>query len=90
MNPKGTAPAEIMGIDYKATLKPTLDSYVDDIKKSSVEKLEELICLQQKSSENAARLEGKRNKLAAVESRIDGVSALDCILLWTYIADFTT
>lgn len=81
LNSKGTTPAEIMGIDYKTMLKPALNSYADDIKKSSVGKLEELISLQQKSGENAARLEGKRNKLGAVQSRIDEVSALHCILL---------
>ncbi|KAL5061947.1 hypothetical protein RYX36_023684 [Vicia faba] len=32
LNPKGTTPAEIMGIDYKVTLKPALNSFADDIK----------------------------------------------------------
>ncbi|KAL5070579.1 hypothetical protein RYX36_021472 [Vicia faba] len=32
LNPKGTMPAEIMGIDYKVTLKPALNSFADDIK----------------------------------------------------------
>ena len=63
-----------MGIDYKLTLKPALNSFADDIKKSSMEKLEELISLQQKASENAARLEGKRNHVAEMQSRIDDVS----------------
>lgn len=76
LNSKGTTPAEIMGIDYKVVLKPALDSYADDIKRSSVGKLEELISLQQKSGENAATLEGKKNQLAALQLRIDEVSAL--------------
>lgn len=71
LNPKGTTPAEIMGFDYKVMLKPVLESYADDIKRSSVVKLEELVSLQKKSAENAARLEGKRNQLAALQSRID-------------------
>ncbi|KAL2342163.1 hypothetical protein Fmac_010103 [Flemingia macrophylla] len=73
LNAQGTTPAEIMGIDYKNTLKPALRSFADEIKKSCMEKLEESISYQQKSSENAARLEGKRNQLAAVQSRIDEV-----------------
>ncbi|CAI8590457.1 unnamed protein product [Vicia faba] len=71
LNPKGTAPAEIMGIDYKVTLKPALNSFADDIKKSTVLKLEEVIALQQKSNESAARIEGKRNQLAALQLHID-------------------
>ncbi|XP_045804577.1 kinetochore protein NDC80 homolog [Trifolium pratense] len=71
LNPKGTTPAEIMGIDYKVTLKPVLDSFADDIKRSFVVKLEELASLQKKSAENTARLEGKRNQLAALQSGVD-------------------
>lgn len=74
LNSEGTTPAEIMGIDHKVTLKPALNSFVDDIKKSSMGKLEESISYQQKSSENAVRLEEKRKHLAAVQSRIDEVS----------------
>lgn len=76
LDPKGTTPAEIMGIDYKVTLKPALNSFADDIKKSTVVKLEEVIALQQKSNENAARIEGKRNQLAALQLHIDQVSLL--------------
>lgn len=65
-----------MGIDYKVTLKPALNSFADEIKKNSMGKLEESISLRQKSNENAARLEGKRNQLAAMQSYIDEVSAL--------------
>ncbi|KAL5071870.1 hypothetical protein RYX36_022757 [Vicia faba] len=32
LNPKGTMPVEIMGIDYKVTLNPALNSFADDIK----------------------------------------------------------
>ncbi|XP_020220149.1 kinetochore protein NDC80 homolog [Cajanus cajan] len=71
LNAEGTTPTEIMGIDHKLKLKPALRSFADEIKKSSMEKLEESISYQQKSSENAARLEGKRNQLEAVQSRID-------------------
>ncbi|CAJ1963608.1 unnamed protein product [Sphenostylis stenocarpa] len=71
LNGKGTTPAEIMGIDHKLMLKPALRSFADEIKKSSLEKLEESISYQQKSGENAVRLEGRRNQLAAVQLRID-------------------
>ncbi|KAG4945348.1 hypothetical protein JHK87_041355 [Glycine soja] len=75
LNAKGTTPAEIMGIDHKLVLKPALRSFSDEIKKSSMEKLEESISYQQKSGENAVRLEGKRNQLVAVQSRIDEMEA---------------
>ncbi|KAL9321453.1 hypothetical protein ACSQ67_013292 [Phaseolus vulgaris] len=71
LNDKGTTPAEIMGIDHKIMLKPALRSFADEIKKGSMEKLEECISYQKKSGENAARLEGKRNQLAAVQLRVD-------------------
>ena len=56
---KGSSPAEVLGIDYKSMLKPALDSFGDDINKSSMSKLEELISLQQQSVENAAKIEAK-------------------------------
>ncbi|KAK2664655.1 hypothetical protein Ddye_003229 [Dipteronia dyeriana] len=59
LNAKGSTPAEVMGIDCK----PTLESFADEINRSSVEKLEELISLQQQSSELAAKIEGKRTRL---------------------------
>jgi kinetochore protein NDC80 len=64
-----------MGIDYKSKLQPALDSYADDIQKSSMEKSEELISLQQQSKENAAKIEGMRNHVAELQSCIDEVSA---------------
>ncbi|KAF8019724.1 hypothetical protein BT93_G0427 [Corymbia citriodora subsp. variegata] len=70
LNAKGSTPAEVMGIDYKSTLKLALDSHADDINKSSVEKLEELILLQQQSKEIAARIEEKRNRVAQLHSRV--------------------
>ncbi|KAJ9687327.1 hypothetical protein PVL29_015993 [Vitis rotundifolia] len=81
LNAKGSSPAEVLGIDYKSTLKPALDSFADDINKSSMSKLEELISLQQQSVENAAKIEAKRNRLAALQSRSDEVSELELIFL---------
>ncbi|TXG65282.1 hypothetical protein EZV62_006557 [Acer yangbiense] len=71
---KGSTPAEVMGIDYKSTLKPTLESFADEVNKSSMEKLEDMISPQQQSSEMAAKIEGKRNRIAALQSYIDEVS----------------
>ncbi|XP_031277765.1 kinetochore protein NDC80 homolog [Pistacia vera] len=75
LNVKGSTPAEVMGIDYKSTLKPALESFADDIKKSSMAKLEELISLQQQSSEMAAKIEGKRIRIGALQSHIDEMEA---------------
>ncbi|KAJ9687295.1 hypothetical protein PVL29_015970 [Vitis rotundifolia] len=75
LNAKGSSSAEVLGIDYKSTLKCSLDSFADDINKSSMSKLEELISLQQQSVENAARIEAKRNRLAALQSNSDEVEA---------------
>ena len=80
LNAKGSTPAEVMGIDYKLTLKPALKSYSDDIKISSVEKLEELISLQQQSSELFVTIEGKRNYIAPLQSHIDKVKGSTLIL----------
>ncbi|KAL5787524.1 hypothetical protein ACOSP7_004473 [Xanthoceras sorbifolium] len=73
LNAKGSTPAEVMGIDYKSTLKPTLESFADEINKSSMEKLEELIYLQQQSSELATKIEGKRTRIAELQSHIEEV-----------------
>lgn len=81
LNAKGSSPAEVLGIDYKSTLKPALDSFADDINRSSMSKLEELISLQQQSVENAAKIEAKRNRLAALQSSSDEVSKLELIFV---------
>ncbi|PON60257.1 Kinetochore protein Ndc [Parasponia andersonii] len=73
LNAKGSTPAEVMGADYKSMIKPALTSLAEDINKNSMTKLEELIALQQQSSEIAAKIEGKRNILARLEARINEV-----------------
>ncbi|KAG6651963.1 kinetochore protein NDC80 homolog [Carya illinoinensis] len=88
LNAKGSTPSEIMGIDYKSKLKPALDSHADDIQKSSMAKLEELISLQQHSKENAAKIEGKRSHIVALQSRIDELEA-QLSLLKKEIEDYT-
>lgn len=84
MNAKGSTPAEVMGIDCKSTLKPALESFADDNKKSSMAKYEELISLQQQSSEMATKIEGKRIRIGALQSHIDEVSA-GIVALYTII-----
>ncbi|GFY89323.1 hypothetical protein Acr_06g0012630 [Actinidia rufa] len=81
LNAKGSTPAEVLGMDYKSTLKPALTSFDDDIKKSSMAKLEEMIALQQQSVENAAKIEAKRNRIAALQSRIDEMEAQSNLLM---------
>ncbi|XVF00738.1 hypothetical protein REPUB_Repub04eG0027300 [Reevesia pubescens] len=75
LNAKGSTPAEVMGIDYKATLKPELESYADKIRESSKKNFEDMITLQQQSKEMATKIEDKKNRLASVQSRIDEVEA---------------
>lgn len=70
-NAKGSSPAEVMGFDYKATLKPALNKLVDDTNKTSVSKLDELMNLQNKSLGVAAVLEDKRKSLATLQAKCD-------------------
>lgn len=73
LNPKGSTLAEIMGVDHK-TLKSELKSRADDLKRRYMENSEQKIILQETSSSQAARIEGKRNDIAALQSLIDDVS----------------
>ncbi|KAJ7946657.1 kinetochore protein NDC80-like [Quillaja saponaria] len=75
LDAKGSTPSEIMGIDYKSIIKPALNSFADDVKKGSIVNLEELVTLQHQSSETAARIEGKRKHIGALQSRIDEMEA---------------
>ena len=73
LNAKGSTPADVMGIDYKTTLKPALDSFAEDIRRSSMMKLEELISLRQQSNENTAKIESKRSHMASLQPHIKEV-----------------
>ncbi|XP_042009794.1 kinetochore protein NDC80 homolog [Salvia splendens] len=76
----GSTPAEVLGLDYKSILKPALVAFVEEIKGSSMEKLEELISLRPQSGENAAKLEDKRTRIAVLQSHNDEVeSQLDIV-----------
>ncbi|KAK6911138.1 Kinetochore protein Ndc80 [Dillenia turbinata] len=75
VNAEGSTPVEVLGIDYKSTLKPALESLADDIKKSSMGKLEESIALQQQLAEMKNKNEGKKRRIDALESHIIEVEA---------------
>ncbi|KAK9734041.1 hypothetical protein RND81_04G110700 [Saponaria officinalis] len=71
LNAKGSTPAEVLGIDYKSTLKPAINAFADEIKKSTTAKLEEFIALQQHFKEMTAKIEAKRNRLTVLHAHID-------------------
>ncbi|XP_050377175.1 kinetochore protein NDC80 homolog [Argentina anserina] len=75
LNPKGSTAAEVMGVDYKSTLRPALDSYSEKVKKDLMETLDELNLLQHQSSALSADIEGKRNDISTLQSRLDEVEA---------------
>ncbi|KAK1288570.1 hypothetical protein QJS10_CPB19g01810 [Acorus calamus] len=73
VNMEGSSPGFVIGADYKSKLKPALTSLAEDVKKSSVAKLEEFISLQKQSQENGVALDAKRKRLAEIQSMIDEV-----------------
>ncbi|KAF6139494.1 hypothetical protein GIB67_005131 [Kingdonia uniflora] len=75
LNPKGSAPADVLGIDYKLKLKPAFSTFADELKKSSVTKYEDFISLQHESQDNVAKLDLKRNRLTELQSQIDAVES---------------
>ncbi|XP_047341937.1 kinetochore protein NDC80 homolog [Impatiens glandulifera] len=73
LNSRGSTAADVLGIDYKSTLKPALDSLANDIKNNSMTKLEERISLQQQSVDIAAKIEAKKIRLLSLQSCLDEV-----------------
>ncbi|XP_048494160.1 kinetochore protein NDC80 homolog [Beta vulgaris subsp. vulgaris] len=71
LDAKGSTPAEVLGINYKSTLKPAISLLADEIKQSTTAKLEEFIALQEQSKELTTRIEAKRNRLKALQLHID-------------------
>ncbi|CAI9304326.1 unnamed protein product [Lactuca saligna] len=71
LNAKGLTPVEVLGMDYKSTLKPALKSASDDVKRSSMENLESLKYLQQSSRDINAKIDAKRNRILVLKSRIE-------------------
>ncbi|TYH88870.1 hypothetical protein ES332_D01G218100v1 [Gossypium tomentosum] len=75
VNPKGSTPAEVIGINYKATLKSELESYAEKIRESSKEKFEDVIILQQQSKEMDIKIENQKYRIVVLQSHIDEVEA---------------
>ncbi|KAL4580676.1 hypothetical protein LXL04_016877 [Taraxacum kok-saghyz] len=73
LNPKGITPAEVLGMDYKTTLKPALNSAIDEVKRTSMENYESLISLQQSSRDIISMIDAKRTRIALLQSRIEEV-----------------
>ena len=73
LSAEGSSPSKVLGIDYKTTVKPALNSLAEDMKKSSLLKLEELIALQQQTEQNTKILEEKKDQLAGLQSKIEEV-----------------
>ncbi|KAI3707869.1 hypothetical protein L2E82_36762 [Cichorium intybus] len=73
LNEKGLTPAEVLGLDYKSSLKPALNSASDEVKRSSMENYESLMNLQQLSREITAKIDAKRNRIGVLQSRIEEV-----------------
>ncbi|KAL3620885.1 hypothetical protein CASFOL_035797 [Castilleja foliolosa] len=73
LNASASTPSKVLASDYKSVLKPALASFNEDIKRSSMGKLEELISLRQQSGENSAKLEERRSRIAFLQSHIDEV-----------------
>ncbi|CAH9084744.1 unnamed protein product [Cuscuta epithymum] len=70
---KGSSLEEVLGVDYKSILKPALASLEEEIKKSSMKKLEALISLQQLSVDRTTKIESKKNHLTSLQAHIDEV-----------------
>ncbi|PIA60497.1 hypothetical protein AQUCO_00300177v1 [Aquilegia coerulea] len=85
----GSNPADILGNDYKSTLKPALNRFEDELKKSSLEKLEELISLQQKSQDNIIKIKEKGSRLTELKSQID-VGETQLSLMKKDLEDYTS
>lgn len=77
LNAKGSSPAEVIAVDYKATLKPALNALAEEMKKISASKLEESTTLQEQSKKDAKMLADKRSILASLHSKIDEVPSLN-------------
>ncbi|GAA0147227.1 hypothetical protein LIER_36478 [Lithospermum erythrorhizon] len=89
LNAEGSTLAELLGIDYKTTVKPTLAAAFDDVKRASVEKFEELISLKKQATESASRIDAKRSHISTLSTQIEQVEALlDLIRIETH--DYTS
>ncbi|VFQ77101.1 unnamed protein product [Cuscuta campestris] len=70
---KGSSTREVLGIDYKSILKPALASLDEEVKKSSMEKLEGLISLRKQDVDKTAKIEAKKNRIFTLEAHSNEV-----------------
>uniref|UniRef100_A0A0D3CTU7 Kinetochore protein NDC80 n=1 Tax=Brassica oleracea var. oleracea TaxID=109376 RepID=A0A0D3CTU7_BRAOL len=73
VNGRGVEPGEVMGVDYKAVVKPDLCSLCDGIKEGSMKKVQELVTLQEHASEMAAKIESRKRLLGSIQLQITEV-----------------
>nr|GEV52469.1 hypothetical protein [Tanacetum cinerariifolium] len=70
LNAKGSTPIEVLG-DYKSTLKPGLNSSIEEVKRTKMEHLESKVRLQQVSSDIVAKIKAKEHQTTELENRDD-------------------
>ncbi|CAH8382682.1 unnamed protein product [Eruca vesicaria subsp. sativa] len=73
VNESGQSPEEVMGVEYKAIVKPALCSLYDGIKEGSTKKVEELVSLQQQVSEMASKMESGKSLLRSIQLQVNEV-----------------
>ncbi|CAN6977595.1 unnamed protein product [Brassica rapa subsp. trilocularis] len=73
VNESGKVPEEVMGVEYKALVKPALCSLYDGIKEGSTNKAEELVSLQQQVSEMASKIESRKSLLRSIQLQVNEV-----------------
>lgn len=88
LNSEGCTVEEVLGIDYKSTIKPTINSLINDVKKSSMANSEELLVLQMQSVQINDKIEVKKKHIAQVEHSIEQVSSFGFLLQNHYFAVF--
>eukprot|EP01018_Ginkgo_biloba_P037804 Gb_27703 [translate_table: standard] len=80
LNSRGVTLADILGVDFKAMIKPGIISCTEDYERSFREKWEESIAIQQQLHDKASEQEGKRNLNISLLGKIKKVpvSSLLC------------
>lgn len=89
LNNEGSTAVELLGVDYKRTIKPVQLSLLDETKKSSKESLEDLAALQQQLRELSSQIDDKQNGNALLLAKIEKVYCLcsSCFLKLIGIRD---
>ncbi|KAL4197048.1 hypothetical protein AMTRI_Chr04g186200 [Amborella trichopoda] len=76
LNTSGSSLAEVLGIDYKSTLKPALLAFGDDSKKNGKKKYEEFVALQKQLHEKFLQQDAMKSDNASLLSKIEEKSKL--------------